>query len=395
MRRAAAVLLLALASAASAQDGVRREMAEPLTQARVAIAAKEYDDALRFVDAAAAMPNLSPYESLVIDQMRGSALTGKGDYAGAAAAFERVLDAQRIPADEQLPIMETLIAMYQKLNDEERVQYWFGRYRSAGGKAITAVPDAEDAAAVAKRIDAAEQAHRAPEEADLQRAVRAAIETKSREAYLLAMEKLVRWHPKPVYWSDLIEWSCDQPELERALDRYRLMRAAGVGLDLMQVDNMAGIALIEQLPAEAKAVVDEGFARGVLGTAGYRERDATMRARVEKEYAEERASIASRDADAEISTGDNLVRQGLRYVLYGDKDKGLAMIGRGLAKQPLQHADTTLLAAGYAYWLAGDRAKALAAFAQVKGDDGSASLARLWTLLLAPASVPNPKMSAP
>jgi hypothetical protein len=52
-----------------------------------------------------------------------------------------------------------------------------------------------------------------------------------------------------------------------------------------------------------------------------------------------------------------------------------------IAKGGLDHPDQAQLHLGVAYYIAGQKAKALQAFRAVKGDDGSADLARLWSLV--------------
>ena len=53
---------------------------------------------------------------------------------------------------------------------------------------------------------------------------------------------------------------------------------------------------------------------------------------------------------------------------------------QGIAKGNSAHPDDDRLHLGFAYLLAGQKAKAVAAFRGVQGADGSAALARLWIL---------------
>ena len=69
---------------------------------------------------------------------------------------------------------------------------------------------------------------------------------------------------------------------------------------------------------------------------------------------------------------------GLAYVTYGEAVKGLKMMEAGIRKGGLRFPDQAQLRLGYAYYYAGDKAKAKAAFAKVAGKDGARDLARLW-----------------
>ena len=68
------------ASAASAPaTTVRAEVGKPLRAAQEAIRAGNFSDALARVAEAEAMPNLTPYESLVVLRLKAAAAYGTGD----------------------------------------------------------------------------------------------------------------------------------------------------------------------------------------------------------------------------------------------------------------------------------------------------------------------------
>ena len=61
---------------------------------------------------------------------------------------------------------------------------------------------------------------------------------------------------------------------------------------------MAQLLLQAQLPAEAKTVVDKGYAAGVLGTGAEAARQQRLRDLVNKNVVDSKASLAKRTADA-------------------------------------------------------------------------------------------------
>ena len=58
---------------------------------------------------------------------------------------------------------------------------------------------------------------------------------------------------------------------------------------------------------------------------------------------------------------------------------GLQLMQQGVAKGGLKRPEDAKLHVAIAYLLAGDGAKAQAAFKTVSGNDGTADLARLWS----------------
>lgn len=165
------------------------------------------------------------------------------------------------------------------------------------------------------------------------------------------------------------------------------LRATGNLKQAKDVMEAVQLAIQAGLPGEAKSILDEGFQKQILGTgdAGQTERQNRLKALVEKKYADDQKIIASTDAEAEKApSGDPLVKTGLAYVTYGNAQKGLPMMEKGLQKGGLKNPEHARLHQGYAYVLAGDKAKARAAFKTVKGTDGAADFARLWGLLIAP-----------
>lgn len=70
---------------------------------------------------------------------------------------------------------------------------------------------------------------------------------------------------------------------------------------------------------------------------------------------------------------------GYAYASMGQSDKGISLIEQGIAKGGLKNAEDARLRLGLAQ-LPRDRAKAARTLQAVKGNDGTADIARLWTL---------------
>jgi hypothetical protein len=203
--------------------------------------------------------------------------------------------------------------------------------------------------------------------------------------YTSALEKLVTYYPKPDYWLDLIARTAGKPGFSDALsldlDRIRLrtgtLDKAGDYLEATELAVQAGF------PGEADTFLKAGYAQKVLGTGSTTDIDRQKRLQtlVTNKIASDKASLAQGEAQAaKLPGGDALVNTGLAYVTYGEADKGLALMNQGIAKGNLKSADLAKLHLGFAYLLANKKDDALKAFRDVKGNDGSRDLARLYAI---------------
>lgn len=397
-------LLLALmflsASAAHAQkDSLRPAVGKPLQEAQKLIQAKKFKEALKPIGVAEKVGSLTEYEAFVTAQMRGAALSGAGDATGAAAAFEKVLAAKRLPPEEQLRITEAVAGTYLQAKNYPKAIQWIQAYRAAGGtnpQMLNLLPQAyylsgdyqKAAQTSASAVAAAEKAGSKPTEEQLKLLASSLTKVKDMNGYTQALEKLVKYYPTPAYWADVIQRTATRPGFSRNLDldMYRLLHATGNLSQAKDYMEATQLAVQAGLPGEAKAILDEGFNKQILGVgdASTTERQNRLKALVEKRYADDRKTIASTDADAaKAPSGDPLVKTGLAYVTYGDAAKGLPMMEQGIKKGQLKYPDQSRLHLGYAYYLAGDKAKAQQALKNVKGTDGSADFARLWSIVVA------------
>lgn len=379
------------------QDSLRPQVGEPLQRAQTQLQAGKYGQALESVEAAAAIAGLSPYERFIVERMRGSALAGAGDAAGSAAAFEKVLAAKRLPPEEELRIIEAVAGGYLRAKNYAKAIEWVEAYRAAGGRqpqTLAWLPQAhyfsgdyrKAAQEAGALIAAREKAGEVPPEDELRLLLGSQARIEDGAGYARTLEKMVRYHPSKEHWNQAIRRAAARAGFSRhlELDMYRLLRATDnldSADDYMQAAQLASLA---RLHGEARSIIQEGYARKRLGegTPAQIERHGRLRSLVERQYAEDRASIAGSDAEAAAAGGDALLRTGLAHVTYGDTDKGLPMMELGLRKGGLKRPEQARLHLAYANYLAGRKDKARQVLADVGGSDGAADLARLWLILL-------------
>jgi hypothetical protein len=391
---AVAVMALGIGGAAVAADGLRPEVGKPLQAAQDLIKAQKFKDALAKVREADAVPARTDAERDTIERMRIAAAAGAGDGAAAVQAFEALQASGRLAEADKLRLIEAIAGTWYRAGDHAKVVPWAQRYAREGGRnpavrtwATQSLFLSGDHAGAARElvaeIQAAEATGTAPAEDRIKLLLSAAVKLHDDERYLYGVEKLLAHYPKPQYWSDLLSRLQSKPQFSSrfALDIYRLALATG---SLNRADDyveMAQLAAQAGFPAEGKRVVEQGFARGLLGTGAQAARHQRLRDLLVKRTQEDQAAWAQNEAQAlAAEDGNALVKLGFNLVLNGQGAKGVDLMQQGLRKGGLQAAEAAKLRLGIAQVLSGNAANAHATFRSVAGRDGAADLARLWSL---------------
>ena len=386
-------------TAASAASGpsLRAEVAKPLQAAQEAIKAGNHKDALARLAEAEAMPGLTPYETFITQRLKGPAAFAAGDLAGAAQIFELVLASPLLAAADRQPITESTAKMLLQLKDYPRAAALMKSYLDAGGSSAElrrlypqVLSVVGDHAGVLREIGplvaADDAAKRATPEATLRLLAASQSASKDMAAYTLTLEKLAATTGKADYWAELISRLARRDGFadERLrLDAYRLRRAVGVPLDAGELGDMAYRAQQAGLPAEAQALLDEGFASGLLGKDANATADQKLREASGRAAAGDRAGLNDGEAAAlKAKDGNAASNLGLAVSATGAHERALALLTQAQAKGGLRRADDALLHLGLAQWRAGKLDDAQRSFAAVQGSDGTADLARLWRLYL-------------
>ncbi len=379
-------------STAHAQEAVRGEVGRPLQAARDLIKAKKYSEALAKLREADAVPGRNANENFLLEQMRASAALSAGDNGQAIKAIQTLLNSGRLPESQQAQYASSLASLYYRERDYKDAAQWASRalrsnpsdgamrslqiqsYYLAGDLAGAAREALED-------VQAAEKAGRTPPEDRLQLLANIASKTGDRAAYVAGIERLVAYYPKKEYWVDLLRRLEAKPGFSNrlTLDLYRL-RAATKTLDSPnEVVEMAQLALQQKQAGEAKKLLDDAFASGLLGKGTEGERQKRLLALASERVAEAPTQLKLAEAEAVASAdGSDLVNIGFAYTGLGQFEKGIGLMQQGIAKGKLKRADEANLHLGIAYLRAGQKSKAREAFRSVSGTDGSADLARLW-----------------
>jgi hypothetical protein len=378
----AAALLLPLASHAA--DTLRPDVAKPLNAAQDLYRAHKYKDALTKIDQAAAVPGKTPYESTMIEEMRGAAAAAAGETGVAAQAYETLLGSGKLSGADEQRTSAALAGIYFQQKNYAQAAKVAQRYLKSGGGdpdmrtlLVQSYYLSNDCASVVSLlkpgIDAQVHAGHAPDESQLQLLGTCAQRVKDDATYRSTLEKLVAYHPKQSYWDDLFSAIRNKPGYSSKLDidTYRLRRATGSLSTADDYMEMTQLAIVAGTTAEGKQVIDQGFTSGVLGRDAQADREKRLQA------------LAAKRAQAPADPANPVapVDMGFNQVFAGQAKQGLAAMDAAIARGGLDHPDQAQLHLGEAYYMAGDKVRAVQTFRAVKGTDGSADLARLWVLV--------------
>ncbi len=399
MKQTLFALTLACAAAiaivpAAAQESVRPEIGKSLQAAGDLIKAGKYKEALAKVRDADAVGGKTANESYMVERMRIAAASGAGEVDTAAKSFESLSASGKVNATDKARMAESIAGAYYRAKDYAKAMQWSQRYFKEGGTSgsirtllIQSQYLSGDFAGAAKEltaeVQAAEKSGTPPAEDRLKLLLNAALQQKDNNTYVYAVEKLVTYYPKKEYWVDLLGRMQRKPNFSDrlALDAYRLSLATGSMSAANDYMEMAQLALQAELPAEARQVVDKGFAANVLGVGAEAERHKRLRDLVTKKIDEDKKARADNEKQAAADKdGTALVNAGFNLVFDGQAPKGLAMMQQGIAKGGMKRPEDAKLHLAIAQLTAGDAAKAQATLKTVGGADGTADLARLWAL---------------
>ncbi len=391
---ALAVMASSIAFTANAQEGLRPDVGRPLQAAQEMIKAQRYKEALNKVRDAEAVGGRTANENFLIERMRIAAASGAGDTETAARSYEILSGTGRLSAPDKTRMLESITGGFYRSREYAKAMQWGQRYFREGGSSpsirtilIQSQYLGGDFAGAAKElmveVQNAERSGTPPPEDRLKLLLNAASKQNDNNNYVYAMERLVTYYPKKEYWVDLLSRMQRKAGFSDrlSLDTYRLSLATGSMTAANDYMEMAQLALQADLPSESKRVVDKGFATGALGAGAEAERQKRLRDLVMKRLDEDKRARADDERQAlAAKTGDGLVSAGFNLVFDGEGPKGVGLIQQGIAKGGLKRPEDAKLHLGIAQLMAGEKAKAVATFRTVAGTDGTADLARLWSL---------------
>jgi tetratricopeptide (TPR) repeat protein len=380
----------------SSGDGplMRLEVAKPLLAAQLLLKEGKYSAALEKLREIDAIPNRRKVENDALEMMRIMAAADADQPTIAAKAYDGLVAASALSPVQRMNFSDDIAGAYFRASDYPSAIVWANRYQSEGGaesrvKSMLAQAyyfsgDFGGAArTVADLIAAEERDGQTVTENQLQILANSAIKQNDQKLAITALEKLVAAYPKAEYWSAVIRRVSAKPGFpsQLAIDVGRLRLAVGIFDTADDYMELAQQALQAGLPAEAKVVIDKGYAAGFLGSGNDAERYKRLRDMAERQTDDDLKSFRATEREADKQkTGLGLVNTGLEGVFLGRTEQGIAMIERGLAKGGLKSPEDAWLHLGEAHAFTRQTEKAIGAFRKVEGTGSATDLARLWLI---------------
>lgn len=380
------------------KDAVRPEIYKLIEPAvsKPLLDAKNFTEFQAHIDQAAAMPNLTPYESFILDQMRLQLGQASDNNELSVKALEAMLNSGRLKPEDRLRFIEaTANIYYSGMKNFDQAIVWFNKYAEESGdknkhrqfllRSYFLKNDfATTKTEVLKDIEAAKAANAVPPKDTLLLLGNVAIKTKDNDLYLQAVEELTRYYPTEDYWNDLLNRTRGKKGYAAQrldLDTVRLKAVVAPGkMEPEDYAEQAELAVLGGFFTEAKIAMEKGYPHGIPAGKDKAALEKIKSSAV-KGAADDAKNIDSGIAPAQKSKdGVGLVNLGYNYITLGQFDKGIDLMKQGIAKGVSKNPEDAKLRLGYALAMAGKKDESIALLKTVTGNDGRGDLARYWTM---------------
>jgi tetratricopeptide (TPR) repeat protein len=383
-----AVSQMTLAADQPAGPAVSRSVAKQLKAAQDAVVQKHFDEALgKINEAKAASGEKTAYDNYVIDVILIQIYQGKNDISDLVQTLGAAAQSQYVTNEQQKTWYKFIAQYYYQQKD-------YPKSLDAAEQALHhGAVDADTQGLIAKaqyqsgKYKDAEQTQadlvskqERPDEESLKLMWQFAIKAQDDAGAGKALERLVALYPKPDYWANalapLVRMDIKDSHLQ--LDVYRLMKDVGVLRLPTDYAEMAEIALDQGFPGETVATLQEAFQKNIFTEQRDKDRYQHLLDGAKQRAATDQQQIGK----TEPQDGNALVQLGAAYMSYGQYDKAISNINKGLQKGGLKSVDEANLLLGIAQLRAKNTAEAQRAFDKVATSTtpGYARLGKLWAL---------------
>jgi tetratricopeptide (TPR) repeat protein len=355
--------------------------------------AKQWDQVLSGVaEAEAAGVEQTEFDKYWVHEFRGRALLSQQKYAESVKDLDAGLASPCMEEGDKPARQKILLQLAYQLKDYPKVIEVGNRILQTNpdpeigvyvGNAYYIADDYESTRRVMKDVVAKQEAGPKPPDEITYRILQGAcVKLKDNACVTELLEKLVAHYPKQAYWQDLMGLLMAQTKNNtQLLNMWRLSYGVDAVVDPAEYLEMAQLAVGQGLPGEAQAVLDKGFEKGVFKTASQKQQATQLLNETKRAVALDKSTLASQDTAARAkTTGDNDVKLGAAYLSYGENEKAVEALQRGLGKGGVKNADDAGILLGIAYLRLGNKPEAAKAFNTVKVDPTMMRVAKLWLL---------------
>jgi len=355
-----------------------KEVQGLLVKAQEAQQAGNHAEVLQFLDQADAVANKNADDAYMINALRLNTGVATNDNALIERAIEGALASGQVPPEDEQKFIRNLGALAMQRNDYAKALTQFERLLQTNPNDTELLTQIAELQRRQKQPEKAVQTmqqaiqvqetagQKAPEEW-YRRTLAIAYDAKLPAQTNQASLALLKAYPNSTNWRDslLIFKEGGKFDDQMNLDILRLTRANGALTGERDYIEYAETASARGFPGEAKAVLDEGIAKGALeaGRPVVKELSGIISPKVASDKAAlpglEKEARAAKTGRPALATGDALLG-------YGQFAKAAEMYKVALSKGGAD-ADTANLRMGFALAQAGDKAGAEAAFKAVTG----------------------------
>jgi hypothetical protein len=372
---------------------ISRIIAKEMVAAQNALQARQWTEALKYLDDAQATPGLTPFDKKTIFYFRGFANTKLGNLQLAQPDFEQALATGAASAEDKTSITRTLFGIAAATSQFQATVDYGARIAADGAAtpndlAIIAqsyfqMKDCRNSGVWSdKAVAASRKAGEAPKENLFLFKLQCASNARDNAAMIPVLTDLIRLTNKSTYWNTLLRVERQEERDDHSLLMlYRIMYATqSMNADTDYIE-MAQLLRDAALPGEAQAVLEKAMNLGIVKNESRDRVTRLLEALTARADAERDGWAQLEQAARESTTGEANVKVGeLRYAA-GDYPGAIAAITAGVEKGQVKHLDEAYAYLGLSQAALRNDAAAEEAFNHLSAIPGvSRRVANVWQL---------------
>lgn len=380
---------------AASDKQVSAKVGKPLKEAMELAQAKNFKGAMAKLQEAQAVSGKTPYDDYKINEITSYVAANLGDTATATKAIDAMLDSPESTPETRKRQLDQLVKFhFQTKNYDKSIQYGSRYLKEVGpdtdiaflmAQAYYAQNDFPQAVtAFQSLIRIADQAGQPVKRDWLAFLYECQQRAGKNDDAATTLGMLLAKYPSPEYWraAFAIEQNKGGSSDRKSLEMFRLKLVTGVLNDSDYI-NMVELSFALGFPGDAKMVLEKGFANKVLNSGADKDRATRYLDKAQTESAADLKQLPTYEKETMAKpTGDGDVKLGYAYGTYGEYDKGIEAMKRGLKKGGLRAEDEAHMLLGVTYVNAKKPTDAIAQFKAVPADSKLAGLAHLWIIYL-------------
>jgi tetratricopeptide (TPR) repeat protein len=366
------------AAADKPKQEVSRVIAKEMTAAQKALAAQQWAEAIKNLDAAEQKSGLTTFDKKTIDDFRGFAYIKLNNLKSAQTNYEAAMATGGYTPEEAAQTIKKLFRISAS-NQQYPKAIEYGKQMAEAGNATSddlglisqlyyLQKDCKNSGAwTDKAVAAARKAGEPVKENWFQFKLQCASDAGDTPGMIPVLVDLIRLTNKTTYWNDLLRIERqDERDDHNTLMLYRVMfntNSMTEGSDYIEMSQLLGDAA---LPGEAFAVLDKAMSTGLIKPE-QKERTTRLLNSLKARADTDRKGLPQEEADAAKSASGELgVKLGEVEYGFGDYQKTVDAITAALQKGQIKHQDEAYVYLGLAQVQLKNNAEAKKAFANLK-----------------------------